>query len=125
MTDPSASPQESAKTTIDPNDLVAESESGARVLSGGTGMFVAGLCIAWSAFQLYIASDVPFWLQEHLGSSISFNFVFNNVLILLAYNRKKFSIAFSELFIRNKGVVFESTFKFIQDHKRIDTICFF
>jgi len=79
MSDPSTPRQERAKATTAAEDLVAQSETGARVLSGGAGIFVAGLCIAWSVFQLYIASDVPFWLQEHFGGSISFNFVFNSV----------------------------------------------
>jgi TRAP transporter 4TM/12TM fusion protein len=79
MTDPSTPQDEGAGTTTAAEDLVAQSESGARVLTGGAGMLVAGLCIAWSVFQLYIASDIPFWLQVNVGKVIGIDFIFNNV----------------------------------------------
>ena len=49
-------------------------DSGARHVPGSIGMFIAVLAFAWSAFQLYIASGVPFWVTQTFG----FNAVFNN-----------------------------------------------
>jgi len=54
--------------------MVAQSESGARQPLGSVGVFLGVLAFAWSVFQLYVASGVPFWLSEHLG----LNWVFNN-----------------------------------------------
>ena len=54
--------------------MVAQSESGARKPAGSVGIFLGILAFAWSIFQLYVASGVPFWLTEHLGV----NWVFNN-----------------------------------------------
>jgi len=54
--------------------MVAQSESGARSPLGMVGVFLGVLAFAWSVFQLYVASGVPFWLTEHLGV----NWVFNN-----------------------------------------------
>ena len=41
-------------------ELVAATDSGARNPSGSVGMMVAGIALFWSAFQLWIASPLPF-----------------------------------------------------------------
>ncbi|MEZ5878582.1 MAG: hypothetical protein R3D43_13005 [Tepidamorphaceae bacterium] len=43
-------------------------------MPGSIGKFIAILAFTWSAFQLYIASGVPFWVTE----TFHFNAVFNN-----------------------------------------------
>ncbi len=45
-------------------DLVAQTDTGARTPSGFVGKVLIGLCIVWSLFQIYIASELPFILQE-------------------------------------------------------------
>jgi TRAP transporter 4TM/12TM fusion protein len=45
-------------------NIVAETDTGARVLGGNLGKFVAVLCFTWSAFQIYTASSLPFTLTE-------------------------------------------------------------
>ena len=65
---------ETARKNIDVDDLVASVDSGARHVPGSIGKFIAILAFTWSAFQLYIASGVPFWVTE----TFHFNAVFNN-----------------------------------------------
>jgi TRAP transporter 4TM/12TM fusion protein len=47
-------------------DLVAQTDTGARDPSGFVGKVLIGLCIVWSLFQIYIASELPFILQEYV-----------------------------------------------------------
>ena len=54
--------------------MVAQVETGARNAAGFAGKAILGIAFVWSAFQLYIASSVPFFLTEVTG----FNVVFNN-----------------------------------------------
>ncbi len=54
-------------------DIVAQVDTGARVLRGGLGVFVAALCFLWSAFQLFVASDLPFRITEATGVNIILN----------------------------------------------------
>lgn len=58
---------------IDAEELVAQSDTGARSLTGGMGFLVAGIAFVWSLFQLYIASDIPFVLTDALGVNLVFN----------------------------------------------------
>lgn len=63
------------KPSVDVDEIVAEADSGSRVVPGTFGIVIASIAFIWSCFQLYIASDLPFWLTETLG----INLVFNNV----------------------------------------------
>ncbi|MBL8437482.1 MAG: TRAP transporter permease [Zoogloeaceae bacterium] len=56
-----------------PAEHAAEIDSGARHPAGAVGVALALIAFLWSAFQLYIASGVPFWLSEHLGLNLVFN----------------------------------------------------
>src|SRR5690606_40495297 len=44
------------------DELVASSDTGARGQQGPVGAFIAIVALAWSLFQLWIASPVPFML---------------------------------------------------------------
>ncbi len=55
------------------DDFVAEVDSGARRPLGMIGTFVATLAFVWSAFQLYTASSIPFWLSQNVGINLVFN----------------------------------------------------
>lgn len=54
-------------------DIVAAAETGGRNLTGLTFKIVVGLAFIWSAFQLYVASAIPFFLSEHTGLKLVFN----------------------------------------------------
>lgn len=63
-----------AKTqTPDVDLMVAEVETGARQAGGMAGRFILGLAFVWSAFQLYIASAIPYVLTELFGINVVFN----------------------------------------------------
>jgi TRAP transporter 4TM/12TM fusion protein len=49
------------------DDIVASVDTGARNPSGGVGKFIAGTAFVWALFQLYIASNLPFWLTDVTG----------------------------------------------------------
>ncbi len=60
---------------IDAEELAAEADAGARNPVGFAGKLFLGLCIAWSLYQIYIASPLPGVLQEwarDLGMNIQF-----------------------------------------------------
>ena len=44
------------------DELVASSDTGGRTLTGAVGMLILGTALAWSLFQLWIASPIPFML---------------------------------------------------------------
>ncbi|MCH8951772.1 MAG: TRAP transporter permease, partial [Proteobacteria bacterium] len=48
-------------------DLVAQVDTGARSPAGWLGKSILIIAFIWAVFQLYIASNVPFWLAEHTG----------------------------------------------------------
>ena len=52
------------------DDLVAAVDTGARSPHGGVGKFIAGTAFVWALFQLYIASNLPFWLSDVTGLSL-------------------------------------------------------
>ncbi|MEO1746916.1 MAG: TRAP transporter fused permease subunit, partial [Pseudomonadota bacterium] len=60
---------------VDVDEIVAEADSGSRSVAGTVGFIIAAMAFIWSSFQLYIASDLPFFLTEVTGT----NFTFNNV----------------------------------------------
>ena len=60
---------ENEKTSLQ-NELVAAVETGARSPAGWVGQFIAGTAFVWALFQLYIASNLPFWLSDVTGLSL-------------------------------------------------------
>ena len=58
-----------AETSLQ-DDLVAQVDTGARAPTGGVAKFVAITAFVWAAFQLYIASNLPFWLTDVTGISL-------------------------------------------------------
>ena len=48
-------------------DLVAQADTGARDPGGALGKLILVIAFIWAVFQLYIASNVPFWLAENTG----------------------------------------------------------
>jgi len=53
--------------------MVAESDTGARNPLGMAGKMLVLVPLAWSVFQIYISSTVPFWLTKVLGVNVTFN----------------------------------------------------
>ena len=51
-------------------DLVAQTDTGARNPVGVVGKAILGIAFVWALFQLYIASNLPFWLTEHSGVNV-------------------------------------------------------
>ena len=51
-------------------DLVAEADTGARNPDNWQGKMILAVAFIWAVFQLYIASNVPFWLAEHTGQNL-------------------------------------------------------
>ncbi|MEM1385088.1 MAG: TRAP transporter permease [Pseudomonadota bacterium] len=49
------------------DDMVAQVDTGARNAIGWQGQMIIGIAFVWSLFQLYIASNLPFWLTEQTG----------------------------------------------------------
>ena len=54
-------------------DLVASADTGARNPTGMAGMIIAGVALAWSLFQLYIASPLPYTLSSLTGLGLVLN----------------------------------------------------
>ncbi len=54
-------------------DILASSETGARAAVGFAGRLIIALCFIWSLFQIYIASNLPFYLTETTGLNVVFN----------------------------------------------------
>ena len=52
------------------DEIVASVETGGRSPTGGVGKFIAGTAFTWALFQLYIASNLPFWLTDVTGISL-------------------------------------------------------
>lgn len=66
-------PSDDRPTSAD--DFIAEVDTGARNPSGSVGKLLLVIAFAWSAFQIWIASPLPFMLAEVLGFSFG---IFNN-----------------------------------------------
>lgn len=62
-----------AVSDIDLQELVAQSDTGARNPDGAMRTFVAALALLWSLFQLYYASNVPFVLTDLTGVNLTLN----------------------------------------------------
>lgn len=55
------------------DDLVASTDTGGRNPSGFAKNLILGVALLWSLFQLYIASPLPFTLNEWFGSNFTLN----------------------------------------------------
>ena len=69
--------------TTSAEDLAASVDSGSRNPTGALRYLVPGVALTWAFFQLYIASNVPFLVQETLGFGVVTNS--NARLIHLAF----------------------------------------
>ena len=52
------------------DDLVAMVDTGGRAPIGWQAKFIAVTAFVWALFQLYIASNLPFWLSDVTGMSL-------------------------------------------------------
>ena len=59
-----------AVSGIDAEELVAQVDTGARNPSGWQGRLILIIAFTWALFQLYIASNVPFFLTDVTGISV-------------------------------------------------------
>jgi TRAP transporter 4TM/12TM fusion protein len=60
-------------TAADVDDLVAQMDTGARNPAGWQGTFIIATAFVWGLFQLYIASNLPFWLTDVIGVNVTVN----------------------------------------------------
>ncbi|MFQ5567174.1 MAG: C4-dicarboxylate ABC transporter, partial [Paracoccaceae bacterium] len=51
-------------------DLVAQVDTGARMPDNWQGKLILWIAFIWAVFQLYIASNLPFWLTENTGVNV-------------------------------------------------------
>ena len=58
----SSAPQEPVKPSEELQQIVAESDTGGRKVAGPVGALIFWVAVAWSAFQLWYASPLPFTL---------------------------------------------------------------
>ncbi|AFX98943.1 TRAP transporter, 4TM/12TM fusion family protein [Candidatus Endolissoclinum faulkneri L2] len=65
--------QNGTSNAVDLEDLVASTDTGNRVLVGFVAKLLAGLALAWSLFQLYYASNLPFTISNITGLQVVFN----------------------------------------------------
>ena len=82
--------------------MVAEADTGARNAGPFATNLIFGLCIAWSLFQLYIASKVPGVLAQATGISIFANIVAQARFVHLAFALSLATLAFPMFGHRNK-----------------------
>ena len=75
-------------------EMVAETDSGGRVLTGSMSKTLFYLCILWSLFQLYIASKVPGVLAQATGVSDFANIVAQARYVHLAFAMALATLAF-------------------------------
>jgi TRAP-type uncharacterized transport system fused permease subunit len=52
------------------DEIVAAVDTGARAPIGWEAKFIATTTFVWALFQLYIASNLPFWLTDVTGISL-------------------------------------------------------
>jgi len=67
------SDQSNSAKAVDLDDLVASADTGNRNPTGFVGKLLVGLALAWSLFQIYYASNLPFMLQDLTGLNVVFN----------------------------------------------------
>ncbi|MFP7571085.1 TRAP transporter permease [Marivita sp. S2033] len=83
-------------------DMVAEADTGARQAGAFANTLIFGLCIAWSLFQLYIASKLPGVLAQATGVSILANIVAQARYVHLAFAIALATLAFPIFGHRNR-----------------------
>ena len=54
-------------------EIVEAAETGGRSMTGITSKIFLSLAFAWSTFQIYIASAIPYWVSEKLDVNLVFN----------------------------------------------------
>ena len=59
--------------TISAEEIVAQTETGARTIQGGIGKLIVTIAFIWSLFQLYVSSNIPYILAEFTGINVVFN----------------------------------------------------
>ena len=64
-------PSKSSAAGVD--DLVAQVDTGSRDPDGWQGRFIIGMAFVWALFQLYISSNIPFWLTDVTGLNVIVN----------------------------------------------------
>ncbi len=94
-------------TTRSAEDMVAEADTGARNAGPFAANLIFGLCIAWSLFQLYIASKVPGVLAQATGVSMFANIVAQARFVHLAFALVLATLAFPMFGHRNKIPVYD------------------
>jgi TRAP transporter 4TM/12TM fusion protein len=52
------------------DEIVAAVETGGREPGGAVGKFIIVVCFTWALFQLFIASNLPFWFTDVTGFSV-------------------------------------------------------
>jgi TRAP transporter 4TM/12TM fusion protein len=82
MTDENTKPRDSS---ADLEDMVASSDSGARKPAGMPGKLLVSIAAAWSLFQLWIASPVPFILGFGVFSATESRSIHLAFALFLAY----------------------------------------
>ncbi len=88
-------------------DMVAEADTGARNAGPFATQLIFGLCIAWSIFQLYIASKVPGVLAQATGISDFANIVAQARYVHLAFALALATLAFPMFGHRNRIPVYD------------------
>ncbi|MCK0150487.1 TRAP transporter permease [Marivita sp. S6314] len=83
-------------------DMVAEADTGARQAGAFASTLIFALCIAWSLFQLYIASKLPGVLAQATGVSMFANIVAQARFVHLAFAIALATLAFPILGHRNR-----------------------
>ena len=77
------------------DDMVAEADTGARAPAiAWQAQLIIGTCIAWSLFQLYIASKLPGVLAQSTGVSMFANIVAQARFVHLAFAIMLATLAF-------------------------------
>jgi TRAP transporter 4TM/12TM fusion protein len=83
-------------------DMVAEADTGARQAGPVANTLIFAICIAWSLFQLYIASKLPGVLAQATGISILANIVAQARYVHLAFAMVLATLAFPMFGHRSK-----------------------
>jgi len=88
-------------------DMVAETDTGARQAGSFATKLIFALCIIWSLFQLYIASKLPGVMAQTTGASIFANIVAQARFVHLAFALTLATLAFPILGHKNKIPIYD------------------
>ncbi|MCL3881888.1 TRAP transporter permease [Marivita sp. GX14005] len=91
-------------------DMVAEADTGARNAGIFADTLIFGLCIAWSLFQLYIASKLPGVLAQATGIGLFANIVAQARFVHLAFALALATLAFPIFGHRNRIPIYDWAF---------------